>query len=650
MEKLKLHTPDITTQNIEKLAELFPSCMTETRDEQGRVTKGIDFDQLRQELSGSIIDGPRERYQLDWPGKREAILAANAPIAKTLRPCREESVDFDTTKNLFIEGDNLDALKLLQETYLGKVKMIYIDPSYNTGNDFLYEDDFAENTESYLLKSNQLAHSGDRLIANTDANGRFHSDWLSSLYPRLRLARTLLSDDGVIFISIDDNEASNLKLICDEVFGATNYLVSFYVQVRYADKTLAERNDYQKLVEQILVYQRSAFVPNRESEQYSLENFCWRITELTKGEQLDLGHRKATLFKDGEWSIQKIKPSINELKETWATGSVLKVNASGKFFGDFIASRKATDGLGCLYKVEGIGDDGIGHRYFTGPKREDATKGKFFSGVPSTRRKELSAGSSLKYKPIPNLYDFSDAFGNCRHEGTVEFGAGKKPIKLLQKLIDMATKQNENHMVVDFYAGSGSTGHAVLAANATDGGNRRFLLVQLGEKIENGEFDNISELTKERLRRSGSKLREAGSIVSGDMGFRVLKVDTSNMQNTYYTPDDTQQSNLLGHVENIKVDRVPEDLLFHVLLDWGLDLALPIVTEVVAGKAVFFVDGNALAACFDTGVTDELVREIAKRKPLRAVFRDASYGSDSVKINVEQIFRLLSPETEVRSI
>ena len=634
---------------------MFPGCVTETQAEDGKPKRAIDFDQLRQELSTAIVEGPQERYQLNWPGKREALLTANAPIAKTLRPCREESVDFDTTQNLFIEGDNLDALKLLQETYLNKVKMIYIDPPYNTGKDFIYEDDFSEGSDDYLERSNQRDEVGNRMVANTEANGRFHSDWLSMLYPRLKLARNLLSEDGVIFISIDDNEAHNLKKLCDEIFGEQNHLVTHYVQVRYAGKTLAEKNDYQKLIEQVLVYQRSNHNPIKQTEDYSLDGFKWQITEKSRGKIEIIGGREVERFLPGEYVIEETKSSIDALKETWATGSVLKVNASGKYFGTYLAPRKDIDGLGVLYKVKGIGEDGIGYRYFTGPKRETATKGTFFSGVPTVRRNELeNDGQSSKAKSIVNFYDFADSFGNCRHEGGVGFRGGKKPTKFIETFIAQACKDG---IVMDFFAGSGSTAHAVMKANYEDGGRRQFIAIQLPELLNEddkdlgSEFETISQLSIERIRRSGAQLKsEHPNSLAIDTGFRVFKIDSSNMCDVFYAPDEVKQGDLLAQVDNIREDRTPEDLLFQVLLDWGVDLTLPITQETVAGKQVFFVDGNALAACFEPGINEEFVKALAARHPLRAVFRDAGFGSDSVKINIEQIFKLISPTTEVKSI
>lgn len=657
MDKLKMHSPNLTQSNIARIRDLFPSCVTESMSEDGGVKLAVDFDQLRQELSGSVIEGPQERYQLNWPGKREALLAANAPIAKTLRPSRSESVNFDSTKNLFIEGDNLEALKLLQENYLGAIDLIYIDPPYNTGKDFVYADNFSSDSEKYFKESMQVGDDDSRLVSNIEGDGRFHSKWLSFMYSRLKLARNLLSDDGVIFISIDDNECANLKKLCDEIFGESNNLVTHYIQVRYAGKTLAEKNNYQKLVEQVLVYKKSDHEPIKQQESYSIDGFKYAIEEKSAGRREVIGGREVEIFLPGQYEIKEIPASLDGLKETWATGSVLKVNASGKFFGNYLAPRKSIDGLGVVYKVYGIGEDGLGYRYFTGPKRETATKGTFFSGVPIVRRKEIeSGGSSDKSKSIVNFYDFADAFGNCRHEGGIGFRGGKKPVKFIETLIRQGCASG---IILDFFGGSGSTGHAVMKANLDDGGDRRFILVQIPEEINESEkdlrdeFQTISQLAKERLRRAGSQLKaleSAGKEV--DVGFRVLKVDTSNLADVYYLPDQHQKDQLSLLVDNIKPDRTPEDLLFQVMLDWGVDLALPIAKQAIQGKDVFLVDGNALAACFDGhgGIDEAFVKELAKVQPLRVVFRDAGFKDSSVKINVEQIFKLLSPATEVKCI
>jgi adenine-specific DNA-methyltransferase len=639
MEKLKLHTPDLTAQNIEKLAQLFPNCVTETRDEQGRVTKAIDFDQLRQELSGDIVEGPRERYHLDWPGKREATLAANAPIAKTLRPCREESVAFDTTKNLFIEGDNLDALKLLQETYLGKVKLIYIDPPYNTGNDFIYEDDFAEDSEAYLLRSNQKDEAGNRMVANTDANGRFHSDWLTMLYPRLKLSRNLLRDDGLIFVNIDDGEAASLKLMMTEIFGADNFIAVIAWEKRYTRSNNARL--FYSLKDTLIVFRKS--------------NALDRLREPRNEESKEI-YSNPDNDQRGDWtSSSYVNPATKEQRPN------------------------------LVYKIE----NPLTHEMVEHPTH--AWKYEYSEHLRHVAEKRLWWGQNGDAK-FPRLKNFLSEMADgmvpidlwdYETTGTTDEGGfevkelfgeavfdNPKPTRLIRRVISLKggssnAQDSPQQIFLDFFAGSGTTAHAVMAQNSADGKDRRFILVQLPVPLSSddksqtvaaeyckrlGRPQNIAELTKERLRRSAVKIRKENPLFAGDTGFRVLKIDTSNMREVYYTPDAVQQGDLLAQVDNIRADRTPEDLLFQVLVDWGLDLALPVAEETIDGKTILFVDGNALAACFDAGISDELVKEIAKRKPLRAVFRDSSYGDDSVKINVDQIFRLLSPETEVRSI
>ncbi|HEY2392373.1 MAG TPA: site-specific DNA-methyltransferase [Candidatus Angelobacter sp.] len=616
MEKLKLHTPDLAAQNVEKLAQLFPNCISEVRDEQGKVTQAIDFDQLRQELSGSIVEGPRERYHLDWPGKREAILAANAPIAKTLRPCREESVDFDTTKNLFIEGDNLDALKLLQETYLGKVKLIYIDPPYNTGNDLLYEDDFAGDKEAYLLRSNQEDEIGNRLTANADANGRFHSDWLTMLYPRLKLARNLLSDDGLIMISIDDHELSNLRHLGDELFGSESFLIQF-------------------------VWQRRSMADSRNQDRASSDHeyvVCYkRPGAKLKGRPIDKD-KYANPDNDprGSWfsadltgiANKEERPNLHYDLVNSATGS----------------SYPPSPTRGWSYSPETMAKMIVENRVLWPSKPDGRPRHKKFLNEVTRHETGFSSWLDDVGQTSEGTQTIQELFG----EKVFPFA---KPLSLMRTLVEQAT-QGEENVILDFFAGSGTTGHAVYEQNSVDGAKRRFILVQLPEPIQREGYKTLAELTKERLRRGGAMVKSALPLKSQDLdtGFRVLKIDASNMRDVYYAPDVVAQGELLAQVDNIRADRTPEDLLFQVLVDWGIDLALPITQNTIDGKTVFFVDGNALAACFDTGVNDELVKEIARRKPLRAVFRDASYGSDSVKINVDQIFRLLSPETEVRSI
>ncbi len=665
MNKLNMHSPNITQENIAKLAALFPNCVTESRDENGLLKKSIDFDLLRQELSPHIVEGPQERYHLNWPGKREALLTANAPIAKALRPCREESVDFDTTENLFIEGDNLDALKLLQETYLGKVKMIYIDPPYNTGKDFIYADDFRTTRQNNELAEELRDGEGNKLVdegelkQNTTANGRFHSDWLSMMYPRLKLARNLLKDDGVIFISIDDNEVSNLRTVCNEIFGEENALFIYTIKVRYEGKTLVEDMLYQKVVENVLVYAKSKESLNllRKTDDYNYDKFIWDIEELQEPVTLELLGKRVEIFTKQQYRIVKKEASNELLKEIWASGSILDGNSSGRFFRDYLTGRYNEDGYGVLYKVYGIGDDNRGYRYFTGPQREGATKGKYYQGVPNT---VLNAPEKAKKrKPIETFFDLAADFGNCRHEGGVDFRSGKKPLALFNKLFEIMP-WSEGELILDFFAGSATTAHAVMQLNAEDGGKRKFIMVQLPEECEEKSeafkagYETIAEISKERIRRAGRKIREENATTAPDLdiGFRVFKVDSSNMADVYYTPDAVEQSQLNLLTDNIKADRSSEDLLFQVLLDWGVDLTLPIAKETIEGREVFFVDGDALAACFAKAgeITEDFCKALARRQPLRVVFRDAGFKNDSVRINVEQIFKLMSPHTDVKTI
>ena len=628
MEKLKLHTPDLTAENVEKLAQLFPNCVTEARDETGRVTQAIDFDELRQELSGSIVEGPQERYHLDWPGKREAILAANAPIAKTLRPCREESVDFDSTRNLFIEGDNLDALKLLQETYLSKVKLIYIDPPYNTGNDFIYEDDFAEDSEAFLLRSNQKDESGNRMVANTDANGRFHSDWLSMLYPRLRLAKNLLSTDGAIFVSIADHEVHNLRMIMNEIFGAANFVATIIWQKVYSPKNSArhfsEDHDY------VVVYARNADI--------------WTPVLLPRTSEMEARYSNPDNDPRGVWKSADLSArnfyGAGTYSITCPSGRVIDGPPAGRYWAVSEEKfRQLNEDKRIWWGSDGSNSPAV-KRFLS-----EVKEGR----VPQTLWTYDEVGHTLEAKK--ELLSFVQFLNS---DSTFET---PKPTRMLKRILQVGTKPGENALVLDFFAGSGSMSHATFALNAEDGGNRRAIAVQITEPLDLPEgtehsLKSIADVCKERIRNAGAKIKSDTALTAPnlDTGFRVLKIDTSNMRDVYYAPDALVQGDLLAQVDNIRPDRTPEDLLFQVLVDWGLDLALPIAQETIAGKSAFFVDGNALAACFDSGITDELVKEVAKRKPLRAVFRDSSYGSDSVKINVDQIFRLLSPDTEVRSI
>jgi adenine-specific DNA-methyltransferase len=627
MNKLKMHSPDLTQANIDKLAELFPNCVAEAAGAHGVVKRSIDFDQLRQELSGSIVEGPQERYQLNWPGKREALLTANAPIAKTLRPCREESVDFDTTQNLFIEGDNLDALKLLQETYLNKVKMIYIDPPYNTGNDFIYEDDFAENSQSYLDRSNQKDDVGNRMIANTESNGRFHSDWLSMIYPRLRLARNLLSEDGVIFISIDDNEAPGLRGICDEIFGAENFLAQIIWQKMYSGK--ADATHFGRFHEYVICYAR----------QFAQAE----ILLLPRTAEMNARYTNPDADPRGDWLSNDLTAAGER-----GQGHYDVTSPSGKVF-------DSPPGKHWLYSQERMKQLIRDNRIFFGKNGDAYPRLKrFLTDVQQGRR----ANTIWLHDEVGHTDEGTKELKKL-FEAATDFQA-PKPSRLIQQMLRLATKGDQQNIVLDFFAGSGTTAHAVMALNAEDSGSRRFILVQMPEKVgESAEtykagYSTISDFSKDRIRRISARIKKDSADKLGgdrlDLGFRVLKIDTSNMKEVFYTPDTVSQDLLSDQVNNIREDRTAEDLLFQVLLDWGVDLALPISKEAIAGKTVYFVDGNALAACFDEGVNEDFVKLLAKREPLRVVFRDAGFASDSVKINVEQIFKLMSPSTEVKTI
>lgn len=643
MEKLKMHSPNLTEENIARLRELFPGCVTEAKGEDGSVRLAVDFDQLRQELSESIVEGPQERYHLNWPGKREALLTANAPIAKTLRPCREESVDFDTTKNLFIEGDNLDALKLLQETYLGKVKMIYIDPPYNTGNDFIYEDDFAEEASEYLYRSNQIDGDGNRLSANTTANGRFHSDWLTMMYSRLRLAHRLLTDDGVLFISIDDNESSNLVGICSEIFGSENFVAQLAVQLnprgRHLDRFIAKTH------ESILVFVKdglnSSSVRGLEKEGRMVDEYDkkdergpYRLLGLRNRNQAFNPTTRPNLYyplyventtgavslkQDEQFQTEVWPDAPTGVKTCWTWGKdkVLKE-------GDLLCAQLTGDEWR-IYRKDYLHGEG--------------------GDVATTLVKSLWVD-----KEITNDYGrkaIKDLFGSA----IMDF---PKSTELIAKLVKIGS--HPDSVVMDFFSGSSSTAHAVMAVNAEEAANRRFIMVQLSEELAatsagaKAGFKNIPEIGRERIRRAGANIRQSNELV--DTGFRVLKIDTSNMADVYYAPDELDKGSLDLFVDNIKPDRSAEDLLFQVMLDWGVDLALPIEKKIIQGKDVYFVDDNALAACFDahSGIDEAFVKELATHQPLRVVFRDAGFKDSAVKINVEQIFKLLSPGTEVKTI
>lgn len=632
MEKLKLHTPDFTEANIAKLAELFPDCVTESRDEKGQIKRSIDFDQLRQELSGHLVDGPQERYQLNWPGKKESLITANAPIAKTLRPCPEESVDFDTTQNLFIEGDNLEALKLLQDNYLGKVQIIYIDPPYNTGKDFIYKDNFVGDAQDFFRKTSQKDEEGNRLVANTDSNGRFHSDWLSMMYPRLKLARNLLTEDGAIFISIHDREVANLRRMCDEVFGEENYKG---IIVRATGQTTGQDSGgLGSSYDFILVYSK-----RHETE---LSGLPLDDKDLERYEQQDERGKYALwqLRKTGSNDRRTDRPNMffpvknPDGTDVWPIGPT----------GYESCWRFDPKGYARLFSED----------YIVWKKRKRDGAEEWWPYV-----KTYLEGRTKRPSPLWNdLEGSKKASIDLRSLMGGNYFDNPKPLGVLVRILQIAPESKEQVLVLDFFSGTSTTAHAVLQLNAADGGNRKFIMVQLPEPCDEESeafragYKTIADTGKERIRRAGKKIKEENATTAPnlDIGFRVLKIDTSNMKDVYYAPDSVKQADLTGQVDNVREDRTPKDLLFQVMLDWGLDLAYPITEEEIKGKKVFFVAGDSLAACFEWDISEAFVKELAKRKPMRVVFRDTGYGSDSSKINVEQIFKLISPSTEVKTI
>jgi adenine-specific DNA-methyltransferase len=649
MDKLKMHSNNLTEELLDILAKKVPHCFVETKNIKKELRKSIDFDLLRQELSKNIIEGPQERYSLSWPGKREALLTANAPIAKTLRPCREGSVNFESTENLFIEGDNLDALKLMQETYLGKIKMIYIDPPYNTGNDFVYEDDFSESTEEFLKKSNQKDEAGNHLVANTESNGRFHSDWLSMMYPRLKLARNLLTDDGIIFISIDENEVHNLQRICEEIFGEKNVLGNFPVVMNLKGNQdaygFAETHEY-------------FIVCLRNKDQTELGRFNIDEEELMKE------------WLEDEWGLFK---EADNLRATGVNAPRLK--RPNLWYPIFLNHQTKE-----FYITENdlpLKEDNI-TIWPKNPAGEELSwywsKNTFNNNKHNLILKNTSNGWQFYRKQRPQLGDlptkkpksffykpeYSTSTATIKLKelfGTKIFN-GPKPVPFIYDLLMIGS--NNDSIILDFFAGSATTAHAVMQLNAENGGNRKFIMVQLPESCDEKSeafkagYKNIAEIGKERIRRAGKKIKEENALtaLNLDIGFRVLKVDSSNMQDVYYNPDDYSQDLLSKMADNIKPESTDEDLLFQVLLDWGVDLSLPVSKENIAGNEVFFVSDNALVACFAKNgeITEDFCHELAKREPLRVVFRDAGFKDDSMKINVEQIFKLKSPHTEIKTI
>ncbi|QLR41651.1 site-specific DNA-methyltransferase [Enterobacter sp. RHBSTW-00994] len=655
MDKLKMHSPNLVEQNIDKLAALFPNCVTESKDEHGKLKQAIDFDLLKQELSRHIVDGPQERYQLNWPGKREALLTANAPIAKTLRPYREESVNFDTTRNLFIEGDNLDALKLLQETYLGKVKMIYIDPPYNTGKDFIYEDDFAVETDEYLKFSNQKDEIGNRLTSNTEANGRMHSDWLSMMYSRLKLAHGFLHDSGAIFISIHHKEVANLRKIADEIFGEKNLLCMFAWRT---DGNFDNQAKFKYCHEYVLAYAKS---------EPSFLHPLVVDPNTPEGSKIFRPEIRNTIVKNGPknppslitlpkgFPVSFEEGVIRKKDDSWPhilsdiNVSNHKITTEVQFYSGWSSKELLEDFInnGCQAINDAKGQETIFEITATGAIEAIKLRGKPSHVI------SMLAGFGGSQKASAELQDIGVVFDDY-----------PKPTSLIKYFASMINCND--FVIMDFFAGSGTTAQAVIKLNSEDGGNRRYILVQLPEPChEKSEayksgYKTISEISLQRLRLSGKSILDENYNCqwNKDIGFRVLKIDTSNMSDIYYAPDAVTQDDLFDQVENVKSDRSEEDLLFQVMLDWGVDLTLPIHCETIADKKVFFVDAQpdnshgALVACFDKtgGIDEDFIKQLAAFSPLRLVFRDAGFASDAAKTNAEQLLKQLSATTDVKTI
>lgn len=637
MEKLNMHTQDITDVNIETIGRLFPNCLTERvvgKDKNGKgiIGKGIDFDKLRQELSKDIVEGTQERYQFTWPGKREAMRIANTPTNMTLRPDRESSVDFDNTGNLYIEGDNLEVLKILREDYLGKVKMIYIDPPYNTGNDFVYEDDFSQTSGEFRGKSGMFDEDGNMILqnyeVNSESNGRFHTDWLNMIYPRLKVARDLLTEDGVIFISIDDNEVENLRKVCDEVFGERNFIAQLIWERAFSPKNdarfVSNSHDY------VLMFTRN------------IDSFV--IGRLDRTAEANARYSNPDNDPRGVWMSSDISVKTYnaacDYTITTPSGKIIEPPA-GRCWS---LSKKAF--------FERLQDN----RIWFGPNGDNTPRIKRF--LSELKFDGMAPTSILFYKDVGHSQEGAQEvvslFGD---KGVFD---GPKPVRLLQRLITLANLKDDS-IVLDFFSGSATTAHALMKTNLEKGTDRKFILVQLPEKVSDKKkdqgYDTICEIGKERIRRAGKKILEELATKKAenglfdkeseptrlDVGFRVLKLDTSNMQDVYYTPEDSSAATLFD--DNVKPDRTPEDLLFQVMLEYNLPLSAKIEKKTIAGKEVFSVNDDYLIACFDENVNETVITEVAKRKPLYFIMRDSSLSSDQVADNFEQIFNAYSKDT-----
>lgn len=631
-DRLDMASPNLVSRNIEEIAALFPSCVTETAD-----GKRIDFELLKQEMSKDIIEGNKERYRLEWPGKREAIVTANLPTTKTLRPVREDSVDFDNTENLYIEGDNLEVLKLLQESYLGKVKMIYIDPPYNTGNDFVYKDNFTQDSTGFKEDSGQIDENSKRLVANPETSGRYHSDWLTMMYPRLKLARNLLANDGAIFISIDDNEVHNQRKICDEIFGEGNFISTITWEKRYSPQNavqwFSEAHDF------ILVYAKIKEI--------------WQPNLLERSEEMNARYRNLDNDPRGDW-----KPENATAQAGHGTASQFyELSApSGLTF-------QPPNGRCWVYTKDRMQEMIADNRVWFGSEGKSAPAIKRFL---TEVKQGVACQTIWKYEDVGHNQEGKKEIKILFPEA-VPFDT-PKPTRLISRILKLSTRNDSNDIILDFFSGSSTSAHAVMQLNADDGGKRKFIMVQLPEAIDEKSdvykagYKNICEIGKERIRRAANKVK-GGKIANAqkegfyladtdeqDYGFRVYRLDESNMRDVYYRPQDYKQDALELFANNVKEDRTPDDLLAQVMLDWGLSLSLKIEQIKFSDKQVFKVAGNSLMACFDNGVDEDFAKEAATHKPLRIVFRDESFKSDTAKENVRQLLKQLSPETEMRVI
>ena len=619
MDKMRMESIDMTAQNIEKIGALFPNCITETKGADGKPKKAINFELLRQMLSGDVVEGD-EAYEFTWVGKKAAIVEANKPIRKTLRPCKEESVNWDSTENLYIEGDNLEVLKLLQESYLSKVKMIYIDPPYNTGNDFIYRDDFKQSAAEYDEDSGVYDEDGNRMFKNTDTNGRFHSDWCSMIYSRLMMARNLLTDDGVIFISIDDNEQENLKKCCSEVFGGQNFVAQLVWERAFSPKNdarfISNSHDY------VLMYVKD------------ITRFV--IGRLPRTEEANARYSNPDNDPRGVWMSSDISVKTYNAEcdypITAPSGRVIEPPAGRCWW----LSKKSF--------LERLQDN----RIWFGPDGNGVPRIKRF--LTDLKHDGMAPTSIMFFKDVGHSQEGAQEVSKLLDGG---YFSGPKPQRLMQRLLTLANLK-EDSIVLDFFSGSASTAHAVMSKNAEDTGNRKFIMVQLPEPCDEKSeaykagYSNICEIGKERIRRAAKKIAEEHPDAKFDGGFRVLKLDDTNMKDVYYAPADYQQ-NLLEQLEsNIKEDRTDLDLLFGCLLEWGLPLSLPYQSENIEGCTVHNYNDGDLIACFDENIPDSVMKTIAKRQPLRVVFRDSSFAGSPAKINVTQIFKELAPDTSVK--